>query len=171
MNRPSVLGNVGDDKADAEVLEQLDELVERLEWARETVAKIAKRVASLGVPETQDVWIDTALGPEFVARLGKIVNLTDTTRGIASALWMGSRDTAAQNPGVAASLEPMANMFAEGMTDAAVTCPCGDCPPCKLRAARGIDVARPEIFQRMRGAIQLPRNVAGPSKRIVMAKG
>lgn len=43
--------------------------------------------------------------------------------------------------------EDVESAFAEGQVRAEMSCPCGECPPCMLRASKGDDAAKRELSE------------------------
>ena len=152
---------------DEAIATALDEAVMELSVVRGLMHEIVRRNGALADQDPR-AWAHTNFAAETVMKLGHVVNMLDATRATAGSIWATIIQTAATNESTRDSVEPLAEAFATGMTESALSCLCGLCPPCALKNARGEEVARPEVLRRMKATIVLP---AAPKARVVLARG
>jgi hypothetical protein len=115
-------------------------------------------------------WVDTFLSVMTIEEIGETLHYADVVRNLATLVWKTSIATATANEATRFAVTALGEALATGIAKGAITCSCGDCESCKLRDARGVEIAYPEIVSRMKARIVLPgreEKTGGGGPRII----
>lgn len=159
MTQPTQTADLPKPSPDPTLLATLRELEAATAKVRQLVAALGRDNALLVKdPQGPAAWLETYLVEDVLHALG--ASFADVC---AAQAWLGQLvpQVVSGVAGVAdgSTVERVADDLAEGMARAALACDCGDCSFCKLRDARGLTIAGPEIRRRMRASIEIPKKL------------
>ncbi len=99
-------------------------------------------------PQEPAEWIATMTSTPVAEDLGALQLLTGKNAGLAQSIVAAIGQAVGANaPG---SVDDVAACFTTGQVDIEMSCPCGQCPPCVVRAKVGDAEARRQITEAMR---------------------
>ena len=157
-----------DPERNEEVAFALGECVRAMNEAQDRMLEVVRAHQRLSGADggNPEAWVDTFLSSSTVQEVGQIIRYADVLRNTAHELWKSAIGTAAANEATRGAVDALGEALALGFTNAAMTCSCGDCEACKLKDARGAEVAHPEILRRMQARVNLPK-AKEPKGRII----
>lgn len=124
--------------------------VEALRVAKEAAVALRDALIALtpAAPQEPAEWIATMTSTPVAEDLGALQLLTGKNAGMAQSIVAAIGQAVGANaPG---SVDDVATCFTTGQVDVEMTCPCGQCPPCAIRAKVGDAEARRQITEALR---------------------